>query len=60
MLARIKHSEDTGFGEVGKAKVPFTLHVFGANLVDLFEGIEVGNTHFCGRETDNWAILFVQ
>jgi hypothetical protein len=47
MLARVKHGEDTGFGEVGKAEVPFTLHVFCANLVNLLEGIEVGNAHFC-------------
>ena len=46
MLARIEHSEDTSFREVGKPQVPFALHVFGANLVDLLESIEVCDSNF--------------
>lgn len=45
MLARIEHREDTSLGEVGQPQVPFALHVFGTDLVDLFEGVEICNSN---------------
>ena len=60
VFARIKHGEDTCLGEVGQSQVPFTLHVFCADLVNLLEGIEVCHSDLIGRQSNDRAILLVQ
>jgi hypothetical protein len=49
MLTWVKHGKNTGLREVGQTEIPLALHVLGTNLVDLLEGIQVGDGDFGGR-----------
>lgn len=60
MFVRVKHGENASFGEVGKAHIPIALHVLGANLVDLLEGIQVCHTGLSGRQSNNGTIFLVE
>lgn len=49
MLTWVKHSKNASLREVGQTEIPLALHVLGTNLVNLLEGIQVGNGDFGGR-----------
>lgn len=60
MLARVQHREDACFGEVGESQVPLALQEFCANLVDLFESVEISHAHFGRRESNYGTVLLMQ
>jgi hypothetical protein len=49
MLTWVKHGKNTGLREVGQTEIPLALHVLGTDLVNLLEGIQVGDGDFSGR-----------
>jgi hypothetical protein len=60
MFLWINHCEDAGLWEVGQTLIPITLEILGANLVDFPESIEIRNTDFVWRETDDGSIFLVK
>lgn len=60
MFPRIQHREDARFGEIREPQVPLRFHVLCADLVDLLEGVEVGDADFGGGQAHNGAILLVE